>query len=103
MNPSELTGSDPAAKNPAMRHRGVIEPQSERRRGGPQGAFRRRALRAGRVAMLAGALGGIGGCVNVSAPDKPIVIELNINIRQEVVYRLDANAAKTIEENKDIF
>ena len=27
-----------------------------------------------------------GGCITVSAPDKPIVIELNINIRQEVVY-----------------
>ncbi|WP_067732782.1 YnbE family lipoprotein [Novosphingobium naphthalenivorans] len=63
----------------------------------------RRAVRAARVLMAAGAVGILGGCVNVSAPDKPIVIELNINIRQEVVYRLDAQAAKTIEENKDIF
>ncbi|MCJ2177047.1 YnbE family lipoprotein [Novosphingobium album (ex Hu et al. 2023)] len=63
----------------------------------------RRAVRVGRVLMAALAVGILGGCVNVSAPDKPIVIELNINIRQEVVYRLDAQAAKTIEENKDIF
>jgi hypothetical protein len=39
----------------------------------------------------------------VAAPDKPIVIELNINIKQEVVYRLAADAANTIDENKDIF
>ena len=45
----------------------------------------------------------IGGCISVKAPDKPIVIELNINIKQEVVYRLAGDAAKTIENNKDIF
>lgn len=48
-------------------------------------------------------VGGLSGCVNVSAPDKPIVIELNINIRQEVIYRLAADAANTIEENPEIF
>ena len=45
----------------------------------------------------------IGGCINVETPDKPIVIELNINIRQEVVYMLAEDAAETIEENADIF
>lgn len=45
----------------------------------------------------------IGGCINVNAPEKPIVIELNINIRQEVIYRLAEDAADTIEENADIF
>ena len=45
----------------------------------------------------------LGGCVNVTAPDKPIVIELNVNIRQEVIYRLAADADKTIKENEDIF
>jgi len=46
---------------------------------------------------------GLGGCIQVAAPDKPIVIELNINIRQEVVYRLAADAAKTVEQNEGIF
>ncbi|TYC93078.1 YnbE family lipoprotein [Novosphingobium sp. BW1] len=50
-----------------------------------------------------GVIPTLGGCVNVSAPDKPIVIELNINIRQEVIYRLAADAANTIEENPEIF
>lgn len=45
----------------------------------------------------------LGGCISVTAPDKPIVIELNINIRQEVIYRLAADAKNMIDENKDIF
>jgi len=46
---------------------------------------------------------GLGGCINIAAPEDPIVIELNINIRQEVIYRLAEDAANTIEENADIF
>ncbi|MEA1617730.1 YnbE family lipoprotein [Erythrobacter sp. T5W1-R] len=51
--------------------------------------------------VLAG--GMTSGCINIAAPDEPIVIELNINIRQEVIYRLAADAANTIDENEDIF
>ncbi|MBD3728386.1 MAG: YnbE family lipoprotein [Sphingomonadales bacterium] len=53
--------------------------------------------------VLLGGTAMLGGCINVSAPDKPIVIELNINIRQEVIYRLANDANNTIEENADIF
>ena len=53
--------------------------------------------------VLAAMVLATGACVNVSAPDKPIVIELNVNIRQEVIYRLAADAGNTIEENEDIF
>jgi len=59
-----------------------------------------RLLQAG---LLIAGLGVLGGCINVAAPDEPIVIELNINIRQEVIYRLAEDAANTIEENADIF
>ena len=45
----------------------------------------------------------LGGCVTVEAPTEPIVIELNVNIRQEVIYRLAEDAGNTIEENADIF
>ena len=45
----------------------------------------------------------IGGCVQVTAPTDPIVINLNINIRQEVVYRLDGSARELIEQNTEIF
>lgn len=65
--------------------------------------WRRRARRAGTLgaAILAGGL--LQGCINIAAPEAPIVIELNINIRQEVIYRLAADAANTIDENADIF
>lgn len=45
----------------------------------------------------------LAGCVNINAPAEPIVIELNINIRQEVVYRLAEDVKENIEENADIF
>ncbi len=43
------------------------------------------------------------GCVQVAAPDKPIVINLNIAIRQEILYKLDAASKKVIDENPEIF
>ena len=63
-------------------------------------ANRRSAAAAG---LLMGGLLALGGCVSVTAPDKPIVIELNINIKQEVVYRLAADAANTVDSNPDVF
>jgi hypothetical protein len=53
--------------------------------------------------MLLGGAIALSGCISVTAPDKPIVIELNINIRQEVIYRLAEDAGNTIEENAEIF
>lgn len=57
--------------------------------------------------MMAGAAAATammtGGCVNVTAPDKPIVINLNISITQEVVYRLDGEAKSLIQQNPGIF
>lgn len=64
-----------------------------------QGGRRHRFMLAGAAIFSA----GLGGCINIAAPDEPIVIELNINIRQEVIYRLAEDAANTIDENADIF
>ena len=61
----------------------------------------RRAARA--AVMLMGSALMLSGCISVNAPDKPIVIELNINIKQEVVYRLARDAGNTIESNPEIF
>jgi tRNA(Ser,Leu) C12 N-acetylase TAN1 len=44
-----------------------------------------------------------GACVNVAAPDKPIVINLNISVTQEVLYRLDNEAKSLIKQNPGIF
>ena len=43
------------------------------------------------------------GCVQVSAPDKPIEINLNINIKQEVVVRLQEDARDLIQKNPGVF
>lgn len=60
---------------------------------------------AGAKKMLAAALVplALSGCITVNAPDKPIVIELNINIKQEVLYRIEGEVQKTIDENSGIF
>ena len=44
-----------------------------------------------------------GACVNVSAPTRPIEINLNISVTQEVVYRLDSEARAVIQQNPGIF
>jgi hypothetical protein len=62
---------------------------------------RGRKARAVAMVMLGSALAA--GCITVNAPNEPIVIELNINIKQEVIYRLAADAGATIDQNEDIF
>ena len=59
--------------------------------------------KAGAVLMAVLGSAAAGGCISVNAPDKPIVIELNINIRQEVIYRLADDARQNAEENAEIF
>ncbi|MGV3556402.1 MAG: YnbE family lipoprotein [Croceibacterium sp.] len=63
----------------------------------------KRGRRSHAVAMAVLGAAMAAGCVSVNAPNEPIVIELNINIKQEVIYRLAADAGNTIEENPDIF
>ncbi|WP_232367285.1 YnbE family lipoprotein [Altererythrobacter lutimaris] len=70
------------------------------REGGIVTDMRSAGWRMGAASLLAAVL---SGCISVDAPDGPIVIELNVNIRQEVIYRLADDAANTIEENADIF
>ncbi len=57
-----------------------------------------------KMGFLGVAMAGMtSGCVTVNAPDKPIVINLNISITQEVVYRLDGEAKSLIQQNPGIF
>ncbi|RNJ63227.1 MAG: YnbE family lipoprotein [Porphyrobacter sp. IPPAS B-1204] len=55
------------------------------------------------IAGVIGLAGLLTGCINIQAPDKPIVIQLDINIRADVVLALAQDAADTIDENADIF
>lgn len=56
-----------------------------------------------RTIAIIGLTAALSGCINVSAPDKPIEINLNINVTQEVVYRLDGEAKSLIQQNPGIF
>ena len=43
------------------------------------------------------------GCINVTAPNKPIEINLNINVTAETVVKLDTQARSLIQQNPGIF
>jgi hypothetical protein len=60
-------------------------------------------MRRARLLLLAPVLVSAAGCVQVSAPEKPIEINLNINIRQEVVVRLQEDVRDLIEKNPGVF
>lgn len=62
-----------------------------------------RALRLALLALTGASMLAIPACVTVEAPDEPIVINLNVSVRQEVVYRLDGDARALIAEEGEIF
>ena len=45
----------------------------------------------------------LASCVTVKPPDKPIEINLNVDIRQEVLVRLQQDAQQLIQQNPDAF
>lgn len=55
------------------------------------------------LAAISVACVGLAGCVQLKAPDKPIEINLNVNIRQEVVVRLEKDVQDLIAKNPGVF
>ena len=57
--------------------------------------------RISRPGLLAAALLGapLASCISVKAPDKPIEINLNVTIRQEVLVRLQRDVEQLINQN----
>ena len=45
----------------------------------------------------------LNGCISVSPPDKPIEINLNVTITQEVLVRLQRDVEQLIQENPEAF
>jgi hypothetical protein len=41
--------------------------------------------------------------VKIEAPDKPIVIDLNVNIKQEILVKVERDVDELINENPDLF
>jgi hypothetical protein len=66
-------------------------------------ASRKRMGNIGKLGAAAAALLPLGGCVQLTAPERPIEINLNINIRQEVVVRLQQDVRELIQENPGVF
>ena len=57
------------------------------------------------IRLLAGAAMALplAGCITVKAPEKPIEINLNVDIRQEVVVRLQQDVQQLIRQNPEAF
>ena len=55
--------------------------------------------------LLAGAAMAVplASCITVKAPDKPIEINLNVDIRQEVLVRLQQDVQQLIQQNPEAF
>ena len=45
----------------------------------------------------------LAGCISVSPPDKPIEINLNVTIQQEVLVRLQRDVEQLIQQNPEAF
>jgi hypothetical protein len=62
-------------------------------------------MRISRPWLLAAALLGtpLSSCISVKAPDKPIEINLNVTIRQEVLVRLQRDVEQLINQNPQAF
>jgi ABC-type uncharacterized transport system auxiliary subunit len=58
-----------------------------------------------RASLLAAAAlaAPLAGCISVSPPDKPIEINLNVKIEQEVLVRLQRDVEQIIRQNPQDF
>ncbi len=59
--------------------------------------------RAASALLAAATLVTLGACVRGSAPDKPIEINLNVEIRQEVLVRMQRDVEQLIRQNPQAF
>ena len=56
------------------------------------------------AALAAAALSlALTGCISVKTPEKPIEINLNVNIKQEVLVRLQRDVEQLIQQNPQAF
>ena len=59
--------------------------------------------RAAKVALCLAVAAPLNGCITVKAPDKPIDVNLNVNISQQVVVRLASDVQQMIQQNPQAF
>jgi hypothetical protein len=56
-----------------------------------------------KLAAAAAMMMPLGGCITVKPPDKPIEVNLNVDIKQEVLVRLQQDVQQMIEKNPQAF
>ena len=56
-----------------------------------------------RIAASAAMAVPLASCITVKAPDKPIEINLNVDIKQEVLVRLQRDVEQLINQNPQAF
>lgn len=60
-------------------------------------------MRKARLAAGIAAAIPLTGCITVRPPDKPIEVNLNVNIKQEVLVRLQQDVQQMIQRNPQAF
>ena len=59
--------------------------------------------KAGRLAAGIAMAVPLAGCITVKTPDKPIDVNLNVDIKQQVTVRLQQDVQQMIQKNPDAF
>jgi hypothetical protein len=59
--------------------------------------------RAAKLAAGIAVAAPLTGCITVKAPDKPIDVNLNVDIKQEVLVRLQQDVQQMIQKNPQAF
>ena len=62
-----------------------------------------RSKRKARLACAIAAIMPLAGCITVRPPDKPIEVNLNVDIKQEVSVRLQQEVQQMIQKNPQAF
>ena len=57
----------------------------------------------GRLIIGIAAMMPLAGCITVRPPDKPIEVNLNVDIKQEVLVRLQQDVQQMIKQNPKAF
>lgn len=57
----------------------------------------------GRIFIVITAVLPLAGCITVRPPDKPIEVNLNVDIKQEVLVRLQQDVQQMIQKNPKAF
>ena len=63
----------------------------------------KRSIKVARLALPIAAAMPLTGCITDKPPDKPIEVNLNVDIKQEVLVRLQQDVQQMIQKNPQAF